>query len=182
MPWDKGSNQRSTGSFSGVTLGPDGNDRSAIVFGTGDSLVVNENIPEGALSIILWVRSPLTPCIIMSNSDLTIHLAQKDGEWELRWNDGNNDWVVLLTAQFTTWTMLTIARRSNVVEIYENDTLLNTRGLNENRAYTAPITFYGGQVIGFEPRVINAVLTADAVRFIYNDVIENHGNTTCAMY
>jgi len=182
MPWDKGSNQITTGSFTGVAQGPDGHDRSALAFGTTDSMSINESIPAGTLSIVLWVRSPVSPCTIMSNAILTIQLVQVDSEWELRWNDGTNDWIVPLTSQLTNWTMITIVRHSDVIDVYENDTISNTRYLSQNLSYASPIVFFGGQVIGFEPRVIGSVLTANAVRFIYTDVIENHGNTTCAMY
>lgn len=182
MPWDKGSNQRTTGSFTGISQGPDGNDRSAIALGTGDSISINESIPSGSLSIIMWVRSPVSSCTIMSNANLTIQLVQVDGEWELRFDDGTNDFTVPLTSQLTDWTMITLVRHGNQVDIYENSVISNTRYLSQNLSYTAPIVFFSGQCIGFEPRIIGAALTANAVRFIYNDVIENHGNTTCAMY
>lgn len=182
MPWDLGSNQRTTGSFSGVISGPDGNTRSAIVFSASENMNVDTTIPSGDLSIIMWVRSPTTPCTILSNSVLTVRLVQSGDGWNLEWDDGDNSWEVALSAALTRWTMLTIVRHGTTIEVYENDSFVNSRLLNEDVSYSSPIRFFGGSVIGYEPRIVGARLTSDAIKWIYDDVTENNGKSTSAMY
>lgn len=182
MPWDKGSNQRTTGSFSGVITGPDGNTRSAIVFSSSNNMNVAETIPSGDLSIVMWIKSPTSPCSIISNSILSVRLVQSGDGWNLDWDDGTNSWKVALSAPLTQWTMITIVRHGTTVEVYENDAFVNTRLMAENISYSSPIRFFGGVVTGFEPRIIGKKLTSDAIQWLYNDVIENHGKSTCAMY
>jgi PKD repeat protein len=182
MPWDKGSNQRTTGSFSGVIGGPDGNTRSAIVFNASESMSVDTDLPSGDMSIVLWVKSPASSCTIISNANLTIKLINSGDGWNLDWDDGVNNWKVALSAALTQWTMITIIRHETTIEVYENKSFVNTRFLKTNRSYVGPIEFYSGSVIGFEPRIVGSILTADAIEWLYNDVIENQGKSTCAMY
>lgn len=181
MPWDNGSNQRTTGDFAGVTEGPDGNSRSGIVFEATDSMVTDTDIPAGDLSVIMWLRSPTSPCTILSTATLAVRLVN-DGGWKVTWDDGTNTWEVPLSVALTRWTMLVITRHADIIEVYENGAFANTRYLTENLGYDGPVTFYGGAVTGFEPRVVASRLTADAIRWIYDDVVENSGNSTCAMY
>lgn len=176
MPWDKGSNQRTTGSFAGVIPGPDGNARSGIVFAAADSMVTNVAVPQGDMSIIMWVRSPAGA--ILAADTLTVSIVGND----LVWTDGVDNLTIPLSMALTEWVMITIVRHGNILEIYENGVLANTRFLTRNVGYAAPITFYGGTASGFEPRMISNNISADVVRWMYDDVIENNGNSTCAMY
>jgi len=182
MPWDKGSNQRTTGSFAGVTTGPDGKVRSAIVFEASDNMVVDTDMPAGDLSIVMWVRSPSADCTILSVGSLRIRLIEDGDGWNLNWDDSENSWAVPLSAALTQWTMLTITRSGNTIEVYENDAFANSRHLDRNLTYSGPITLYGGAITGFEPRIVATQISSNSVKWMYKDVTENNGNSTCAMY
>ena len=182
MPWDKGGNQRSTGSFLSVTDGPDGNTRSAVSFAAADSMAVATSIPAGDVSFVLWTRSPTSPCTLVDVDGLTIQLVDTGAGWELQWADAVNAFDVPIATPDANWKMYVLSRHGYVVEIYENGIFLNTRHIDENLGYASPITFFGGAVVAFEPRIIEAHMTADAVKWMYDDVIENQGNSTCAMY
>jgi hypothetical protein len=182
MPWDKGSNQRTTGSFSGAIQGPDGYSLSAIAFGTSDNMIVSQNIPAGDLSILLWIKSPVSSCVLMSSSLLEIRIEQNGDGYDLFWNDSVTSWNIFLPYDFSQWGMISLIRYTSYVEIGLNGSFINLRKISSTLAFNGPITFYGGQVNGFEPRVISSALSENAVRWIYNDVIENNGNVTCAMY
>jgi len=184
MPWDNGTNARTTGSFAGVTTGPDGESRSGIVFAAGDSVASVADIDVGDMSIVMWVRSPTTPCVLLADTTigLTVTLVQTADGWDLQWDDGTNVWTVPISMALTQWVMITVVRRGDVFEVYENAAFANTRPVTAELAYGGTLTFYAGPVTGFEPRIIPAALTADAVEWLYDDVIENSGNSTCAMY
>lgn len=181
MPWDKGSNQRTTGSFIGVTEGPDNKSRSAIIFGASDDLTVDQDIAAGDLSILLWLRSPAASCSLIDNAILNVRIVQDGEGWELNWDDGVND-VSIFIGELNQWVMLSLIRREGSLEVYKNGIFVNSQPISESPAYAGPITFYNGQVIGFEPRVVGNALTEDAIKWLYDDVTENNGNSTCAMY
>ena len=182
MPWDKGSNQRTAGSFSGAVQGPDGNSLSAIAFGISDNMVVDTGLPAGDLSILLWVKSPVSPCALISCSSLEIQIEQNGSGYDLFWNDGDTSWNIFLPHDFVQWSMISLIRHVSYVEIGLNGSFINSRKISSTSAFSGPVTFYNGQVNGFEPRIINNILSENAIRWIYNDIIENNGNVTCAMY
>ena len=182
MPWDKGSNQRTTGSFSGAVQGPDGYSLSAIAFGASDNMVVSQNIPAGDLSILLWIKYPMSSCVLMSSSLLDIRIERNDEGYDLFWNDSVTSWNMFLPYDFSQWGMISLIRHTSYVEIGLNGSFINSRKISSTPAFSGPMTFYRGRVNGFEPRIISSVLSENAVRWIYNDVVENNGNVTCAMY
>jgi len=179
LPWDKGSNQRTTGSFTGVTDGPDGKSRSAIIFGSSDYLSVDQNIASGDFSALLWIKSPADGCILMSASGIEIVLDNNDETWLLNWN---NEWSVALESSLYSWTMLAVVRENQTIRIYENGVLLDTRHVGDSVGYSGPVVFYTNGATGFEPRIIQNALTNNAIEWVYNDVVENNGNATCGMY
>ena len=183
MPIDKGTGLRTTGSFAGVTTGPDGKARSGIVFGVADSMVTDVTLPAADMSIVMWVRSPTSPCNLLTSvvGNLRIFLVFEAGLWEIRWDDGVNIFTVPLTESLAAWNMLTLVRRGDLVEVYQNASLANTRILADTVTY-GNLTFYAGAVTGYEPRIVPNDLTADAVEWLYNDVIQNEGDSVSNMY
>lgn len=180
LPWDNGAGERTTGQYTGVTAGPDGNSKSAIAFSSG-YLTSDVTIESGDLTMNMWMKSWGNPCTIIQVDDLTVSLSASD-DWTLNWSDDNDTVSFPLDISSTSWKMLTVVRDCLSLKVYINGALVNTRILTRSNTYSGPITLYNGSITGFEPRFVQYALDGDAVKWIYDDVIENGGNSVCAMY
>ena len=77
------------------------------------------------------------------------------------------------------WAMFTVVREGNFILLYCNKTLLNTFSVSSFLTYGGTLTQFGAQVISaFAPRIFAEALSADAIGYAYDDVVENNGNAT----
>lgn len=182
LPWDYGSNQRTTGAFTGVLEGPDGNSRSAISLGSSDYIAVNTGLPANDLSIVIWIKSPVSVCSFFTVGEITLRFNQVSlNEWLLSWVENSEEWKVPIIKNLSLWTALTITRNRNIYNIYIDGNIINSRSVFSKNSIEGPINFHGAVQI-FEPRVVNHALSAGAIGWLYRDVVENGGKSTCAMY
>lgn len=183
LPWDTGSGQRTTGQFAGVATGPDGNNRSAIIFGSSDFIQTVQNIASGDLSIILWVKSLASSNDICEATDFKVSIYDDGIDKSVKWEDNTDNVSIALNNIISTdWNMIVFVRESLTLRIYLNGILINTRILISSNSYSGPVIFYNNSLHGFEPRIIQYALTDNAVKWLYDDVIENNGNSTCGEY
>ena len=183
LPINAGTGVRVTGSYSALITGPDGLARSAYAFGAADSFTAEDVPQEGdEFSLMMWLRSPTSGMVLWESSEgdlRVVYTVNPDGTRKIEYYDSDNHFNLPLSITPSDWFMLTIVRKDDVLVAYENGSLINTYGLVGD-----PDDVYGdievcqGSCAAWGMRMIPRALTADAVTYHYNDVIENQANAT----
>jgi len=162
-----------TGDYLGVITGPDGYSGSGVVVGAAGSFVVPAITIGNDFTISVWLRN-VANINLVQIGNLTISYTG-----DLIWNDGVTIQNVILNQNYADWTMLTITRDNTILRIYENGALTNTYNLASIELFNGAMTLFQGECRYSDFRLKSEHASENAVLYLYNDMIENKGDTTC---
>ncbi len=170
------------GSRFGMTTGPDGLANTASVGFIGASVTVSPGGLSGNFTLYSWLTSVTSGMVWYAQGTLTITLNFVGGAWQLVWNDGTNNVTIDLNQDFSDFVQLVITKEGDVLRIYENYVLTNTVIIDGSLTYSGVATLFAGGVTWNDFRRIPRDVTQSAIEYIYRDMIENKGNSTCPVY
>ncbi len=171
-----------SGARQAMTTGPDGYSQTGSVGFVGGSTTTSPGDLEGDFTIYVWLRSMTTGMVLYAQGTLTITLNLVAGEWQLVWDDGTNNITIDLSQDFSDWVQLVITKEGGVLRVYENFVLANTAIIDGSLTYTGVATVLSGGVTWNDFRLIPRDVTQSAIEYIYRDMTENQGNSTCPVY
>jgi hypothetical protein len=95
---------------------------------------------------------------------------------EVHFDDGVNS--VNFAVEANDWTMITLVRSGGNLICYRNGALVNTAALTDaSRTYGGRVDIGGANVIGYDAQILTSAVSAEAVEYAYNDVVQNNGNS-----
>jgi hypothetical protein len=166
------------GAIAGQIQGPDGFARSAVNFGAaGGYWLPTIAAQTGDFTLSCWIRGPITAAqnlLRFTTGGLNVTYALVG---EVHFDDGVN------SANFTCqvdadWVMVTLVRSGGNLICYRNGSLVNTVALTDaGIAYGGRIDIGGANVLGYDMQVLPRAVSADAIQYAYNDVVQNNGNS-----
>ncbi len=179
---DHATSQVVAGSNLGITEGPDGMAGSAVVFGATDSAVISGLNLTGDFSLLMWVRCFSPNYNLYQIGDLTISVISDGMDYVLRWNDGVNIIDIALSQDYTEWTFLSIVREGGVLRVYEQYALAGSGILAGALDFSGDLTLCEGGMQWFDSRILPRAVSAEAITYYYNDIIQHSGNSTCPAF
>jgi hypothetical protein len=175
---DRISNSNVSGGITSTIDGPDGDSESAM--NQANVNIALSSSLSGDFTLIAWVRSDTTTDIMSFSTGggvLSVNLGPV-----VRFNDGITIHQFDLTWIPTDWILLTVVREGNFLSIYSNKTLLGTVTLVNYATYGGTLTCNSGSGDLFDLRVLNVAINAATLRYYYDDVINNSGNSLLPIY
>jgi len=183
---DLASGETTTGTYLAATIGPDGKSRSAIQWGAGAGWQLS-GVDEfsGNFTAMLWIKSVSgdVDLLTLSGNSLAITLDNTGGDYAIDYVDSGNSVSIDVDDDFSSWKHLAVVRSNDNIIVYLNGALVNTAVLsNSTLAYSGNLVCCAGQCIASDPRILPRAVSADAIEYLYNDMIQNNGNATCPVY
>ena len=181
---DKITNVEATGSYLAVATGPDGYSGSAMQFNGAEGIYVPLASPlSGDFTAMIWA-SAAPDCDMISFSTGPGHLSVFNVVGDsprLQWDDGpaNHE------AEFEwdkTWKHFGIRRKGELYTLYVDGAQVGTSPVGVYSSYGGTIAF--GVDVGtlFEPRIFASALDNDTIKYYYDDVIQNKGNSVMDIF
>jgi hypothetical protein len=163
------------GSIAGQVAGPDGITGSAVNFGATGSYWADIANQAGDFTLSMWVMGPVTSTLNLFRIATGGLIVTLDAD-SVEFDDGVNN--VECTVAPTEWTMITLVRSGSNLIVYANGSVANTYALTDPTiVYGGRATIGGAGVVGYDAQILTRAVSADAIEYAYNDVIENEGNS-----
>lgn len=162
------------GSSLATTTGRDGFANSALVFGTGNGYTITALL-DGLFTISAWVRSPANGSTIVG----PLIVQEWEGGWRLQ-VDGAYHFP--LESSLNDWTMITVVFTPLNVLVYESGQQIGAAVLTS--PYVSPSSYQMGVgIISLQDvRAVSRAVSAGAIEYLYNDMVQNHANATCPVF
>ncbi len=175
---DRISNSNVSGSITAAIDGPDGESGSAMNQ-ANINIALSSSLSDD-FTLIAWIRSDPTTNIMSFSTGGGV-LSVDTGP-VVRFNDGANTHSFALTWDPSDWILITVVRDGNMLSFYANKTLLGTIVLTNYATYGGTLTCNSGSGDFFDLRVLNAAIEAAALRYYYDDIVNNSGNALLPIY
>lgn len=172
------SNTEVNGSITATIDGPDGESSSAM--NQANINIALSSSLSSDFTLMAWVRSDPTTNVMSFSTGSGI-LSVNSGS-TVRFNDGVLTHTFNLTWDPSDWVLITLVRDGNMLSCYANKTLLGTIVLINYATYGGTLTCDGGSGDLFDLRVLNTMITADTLRYYYDDIVNNFGNALLPIY
>lgn len=182
-------NRATGGNFSGThdtyAIGPDGIINSALnmaitngLFTTGCAYIT------GDMTLCLWISGIAgTPIVLWrmnvdNGAMLLVTLENIAGNFAVRWNDGTNSDTRTLSWAGIGWVFIAVQKRGSTLRIFENGVQLSATPLiDDTLGYGLTVNFAEVSICTiFDVRRVPYAISAEALRYYYDDVINNAGN------
>ena len=164
------------GSYAGTVAGPDGQARTGVAFGATDSFWVSSiGDLNTDFTLICWVRNPSANVNLFNFANGgTLQLALTG---TLNWSDASNSINFNTTGSLAGWNQFVVMRSGDNMIAYQNGSLLNTVAMtNPDLTYNGRVTLASNCSLAFV-YILERALTADAIEWAYNDVVQNQANS-----
>ena len=173
-----------TGSYTGLTTGPDEKANTAL------NMI---SIANGIVTPALSVSADFTMNLFISGQNQVTTNMLSSGMWRFQLIEGTpyeirfTDGVVTVSATIdyagSGWAMFTAVRQGQKLSLYENGVLKTMYNLptleSIATAWNIMDTMIGNI---FDVRIYDKRITGDALAYFYQDVIKNNGNCVCPFY
>lgn len=172
-----------TGSYGGLTTGPDNRNQSAVVMALGQSLSTSINDLDGNFTIGMWIK-PMGQHKVnlfdFSKGNLTISLEYLTDSYEIFWRDNKSVLVFSLGGDINEWAYIALKRDGSNVVCYKDGQLVNTGALADSTiVYGGSVVMYDAPIIWFDSKIVPRGVSEDAIAYIYRNVTQKNGDAVC---
>jgi len=175
-----------TGSYAALVDGPDGKIGSAMSFAGAQGLISDVSVDlSGDFTAMIWISTIAGSNVMVfeQSNGLRIAMSPVGSHYELTYTDalGNN---VSCDLEWTnnTWVHIAVVRDGNMIKIYENAEIRTTQPCAVGML-AGHFTVMDGEIGRQEDfAIVNNAVSADALSYYYDDVIEKSGETTMPVF
>jgi len=172
------------GSYASLTLGPDGNLKSAMVFAPSQGLYstgIVSNTGDWTASIFVsGVLLPMTlwQMTVSNGATLNIKLVNVGGVYNLLFSDGTTYQLRGLSWNGSGWVNIAVQKSGTGIYIYENGVLVTSFILsNATLGYGGTVGFaMNSTCTAFDPVLVPRAISSGALKYYYDDVVNNSGD------
>lgn len=169
------------GSAFAFGTGPDGESGSAFQFNGAEGLTFDSALNlDSDFTIIGWVGNMLSGTLFrMSTGNLVVRLSNQP---KLTVEDDDDTYEKGFDWDFSGWKMFAVVREGNFMRLYLDKELLDTFPISDFNSYGGVITHMTNDTGNISDLwVFESALSANALNYYYDDIVENSGNTFLPM-
>jgi hypothetical protein len=182
---DRSAGIRFSGAHDTLGIGPDGLTNSAVNFALGQGLYgVGKANVAGDMTLTSWVGNIIAVPVtlwrmeVSDGNTLTVQLVQVGANYAVQWTDGTNGDLRTLAWDGVGWVHIAVQKNGATLRVFENGVQLSATPLiDATLGYGGTIWFYENSICtGFDARRNKRAISASALAYYYDDIINNSGN------
>jgi PKD repeat protein len=177
---NRATGQDATATYAGTIVGPDLYSNSGVVLAAGQSYEATLlHDLTGGFTFNVWLRAVTEPSTILRSVSQFWRIDMThDGA--LRYQDDSNDLRIELARGWGAWRMLTVARSGEHIAVYSNGELVMMYRMHyAYTRYSGDLVLFEDGMAFFDARLVARTVSAEGIKYLYRDILENRGNATC---
>lgn len=177
---NRATGQSFTGAYAGFVNGPEGKTGSGVSFASGSLTSASTVTVSGNFAVTMWIRTAIVP-ITLFTCGFTIRLLYEDSTYKVTFLGGGDSRTATLDWNGTDWMFLCIQRNGNLMQMYQGTSLVFSQDVG-NAAFSGQAVIGNGTVQMFDVRLLNNALSARAIDYYNDDVLNHEGKATCELF